>query len=87
MNWKQALTQSARMFLRNGILTGITSSLTIVLTGLDTQTGIIHINTALVIVVFAATLLGSLIMAINTFLQKWDQVDTQGLLPIVSSTK
>lgn len=81
MTWKQSLQQSSKMFLRTGILTGISSALTIVLAGLNTQTGEIHINSALAVIMFLSTCIGALIMAINTFLAKWDGVETSGLLP------
>lgn len=81
MTAKQALMESLKEFVRNGLLSGIMAFLTVVVQGLNTTTGEVNINYALAIVLLLSTVLGALVTAIDRFIHKWDGTELNGLFP------
>jgi hypothetical protein len=80
---KLALTEAVKELLRTGILGGTSAALTVVLTGIDTQSATLNINWAAAGVVFLATSLTALQRAIDRFMHIWGREtksETKGLI-------
>ena len=84
-NWKDALTEAIKEFIRTGLLGGLAASLAIVISGLSIYISSgppLIINYQLALVVFAFTALTALTRALDKFIHEWNGTKLKGISPI-----
>jgi hypothetical protein len=78
---KKAFIEAIKEFFRTGILGGLSSATGVAILGLNTTTGEIHINYALMFVVLLFNLLTAFMRAVDKFIHEWDGTKLKGIMP------
>lgn len=80
-NIKTAAWEAVKEFIRTGLLGNLVTTIPLIISGMNTVTGDININWAMVGVVFAVNMLTALTRSIDRFLHEWNGTKLNGIMP------